>query len=172
MCGGGGGIGFSPLQNRVFRLAGCGGMVIFALRKTNPNSVMKKICIFVLASCLVLLTSCDTYTGSGAYVGGSLGSILGSAIGGITGGPRGSDVGTVVGMAGGAAVGAVIGSAADQKAQAKREAELEQYRRDKAARAAARAERQRNVKDDVYYGETTTPPVVNESNTGDDIIDF
>ena len=62
----------------------------------------------------MLIYSCDSYTGAGAYTGAQLGSILGSAIGGITDGPRGSDLGTIVGMAGGAAVGAVIGNAADQ----------------------------------------------------------
>ena len=71
----------------------------------------------------VLLSSCDTYTGSGAYAGGSIGSILGSAIGGLSGGPRGSDMGTIIGMAGGAVVGAVIGSQADQ-AQADRASSL------------------------------------------------
>ena len=54
----------------------------------------------------LLLSSCDTYTGSGAYAGATFGSILGSAIGGLSGGPRGSDMGTIIGMAGGAAVGA------------------------------------------------------------------
>lgn len=37
-------------------------------------------------SALLLLGSCDTYTGSGIYMGSSLGSIFGSAIGGIAGG--------------------------------------------------------------------------------------
>ena len=69
---------------------------------------MKKFLIFALCS-LFLMSSCDTYTGSGAYMGGSIGSILGSAIGGLSGGPCGSDMGTIIGMAGGAAVGAVIG---------------------------------------------------------------
>ncbi len=71
------------------------------------------------------MSSCDTYTGSGAYMGGSIGSILGSAIGGLSGGPRGSDMGTIIGMAGGAAVGAVIGSQADQRQQQ----QVEQYQR-------------------------------------------
>lgn len=82
--------------------------------------VMKKVILLMLCSSLVM-SSCDTYTGSGAYAGGSIGSILGSAIGGLSGGPRGSDMGTIIGMAGGAVVGAVIGSQADQ-AQADREA--------------------------------------------------
>lgn len=78
---------------------------------------MKRLFYLALCSSL-LLSSCDTYTGSGAYAGGSIGSILGSAIGGLSGGPRGSDMGTLIGMAGGAAVGAIIGSQADQAAQA------------------------------------------------------
>ena len=61
---------------------------------------MKKMLIY--AACATLLfSSCDSYTGSGAYAGVSLGSILGSAIGGIADGPRGSDIGTIIGMAGG-----------------------------------------------------------------------
>lgn len=80
----------------------------------------------MLCSSLVM-GSCDTYTGSGAYAGGSIGSIFGSAIGGLSGGPRGSDMGTIIGMAGGAVVGAVIGSQAD-KAQADREAAYQQDR--------------------------------------------
>ena len=67
----------------------------------------------------LLLSSCSSYTGAGAYTGAQFGSILGSAIGGISGGPRGSDIGTIVGMAGGAMVGATIGNAADRKAHGK-----------------------------------------------------
>lgn len=81
---------------------------------------MKKIMFFVACSSL-LLSSCDTYTGSGAYAGATFGSILGSAIGGLSGGPRGADMGTIIGMAGGAAVGAAVGSQADQKSQQQRE---------------------------------------------------
>ena len=93
---------------------------------------MKKLLIFALCSTLVF-SSCDTYTGSGAYAGGSIGSILGSAIGGLSGGPRGSDMGTIIGMAGGAAVGAIIGSQADQQ-QAQRESEYRQARRERQER--------------------------------------
>lgn len=81
---------------------------------------MKRSFVFFISS-ILLLSSCDTYTGSGAYVGGSLGSILGSAIGGLAGGPRGSDIGTIIGMAGGAAVGASVGSQADHRQQERRE---------------------------------------------------
>ena len=68
-------------------------------------------------SAVLLLGSCDSYTGAGAYMGSSLGSVLGSAIGGIAGGPRGSDIGTLVGAATGAVVGAAVGDAADQNAR-------------------------------------------------------
>lgn len=67
----------------------------------------------------LLLSSCSSNTGAGAYTGAQFGSILGSAIGGISGGPRGSDIGTIVGMAGGAVIGGAIGNAADQKARGK-----------------------------------------------------
>lgn len=77
---------------------------------------MKKSMILSL-SALLLLSSCGTYTGTGAYAGASLGSILGSAVGGIAGGPRGSDIGTLVGMAGGAMVGGAIGAQADNARQ-------------------------------------------------------
>lgn len=73
---------------------------------------MKKTSIIALGM-VVMLSSCGTYVGSGAYTGASLGSILGSAIGGISGGPRGSDIGTIVGMAGGAVLGGVIGQQAE-----------------------------------------------------------
>lgn len=97
---------------------------------------MKKSLIIAL-SAAVLFSSCDTYTGAGAYTGTMLGSILGSAIGGISDGPHGSDVGTIVGMAGGAIIGGAIGQAADQR----RQADIDQYQQDRAERAAARARR-------------------------------
>ena len=62
----------------------------------------------------MLMSSCASYLGMGAYTGSQIGSILGSAIGGISSGPRGSDIGTIIGMAGGAVVGAAIGNAAEQ----------------------------------------------------------
>lgn len=91
---------------------------------------MRKV-LFILTSCVLMLSSCGTYTGEGAATGAAFGSILGSAIGGISGGWRGHDVGTIVGMAGGAVVGAAIGSAADRQEQRKYEAyqeEQERYR--------------------------------------------
>ena len=97
---------------------------------------MKKVVVLTMGAAL-LLSSCGTYTESGAYTGGMFGSIIGSAIGGISGGPRGSDVGTLIGMAGGAVVGAAIGSAADQRMQEERAARAEARAE---ARAQARAE--------------------------------
>lgn len=107
--------------------------------------------VIVGMSALLLLSSCETYTGMGAYTGSTLGSIFGSAIGGIAGGPHGSDVGTVVGMIGGAVVGAAVGSASDQRVQQQREEDLAQYRQDKADRAAAR-QRRAEQRNDATYG--------------------
>ena len=100
-------------------------------------------------SALLLLGSCDTYTGTGAYMGSTLGSIFGSAIGGIAGGPHGSDVGTIVGMVGGAVAGAAIGQATDQKQQAQREADIADMR---ARRAERQARRQGSYGNDTTYG--------------------
>lgn len=122
--------------------------------------VMKKVILLMLCSSLVM-GSCDTYTGSGAYAGGSFGSILGSAIGGLSGGPRGSDMGTIIGMAGGAVVGAVIGSQAD-KAQADREAA---YQQDRVER--------RSGGDYSNAPVTDNPEIFDSNNGGDDrLYDF
>lgn len=122
--------------------------------------VMKKVILLMLCSSLVM-SSCDTYTGSGAYAGGSIGSILGSAIGGLSGGPRGSDMGTIIGMAGGAVVGAVIGSQADQ-AQADREAA---YQQDRVER--------RSGSDYSDTPVTDNPEIFDSNNGGDDrLYDF
>lgn len=124
------------------------------------DRVMKKVILLMLCSSLVM-SSCDTYTGSGAYAGGSIGSILGSAIGGLSGGPRGSDMGTIIGMAGGAVVGAVIGSQAD-KAQADREAA---YQQDRVER--------RSGSDYSNTPVTDNPEIFDSNNRGDDrLYDF
>lgn len=81
---------------------------------------MKKAGVLLVGTAL-LMSSCGTYTGSGAYNGAALGSIFGSAIGGINGGYHGSNVGTIVGMAGGAVIGGVIGAQADKAQQKKYE---------------------------------------------------
>lgn len=90
---------------------------------------MKKTLILTVGAVL-LMSSCSTYAGAGAYTGSSLGSILGSAIGGITGGPRGSDIGTIVGMAGGAVIGGAIGAKADQKVEERHQQYVESQRDD------------------------------------------
>jgi len=114
----------------------------------------------------LLLSSCGTYTGSGAYAGASFGSILGSAIGGISDGPRGADIGTVVGMVGGAVIGGAIGNAADRQ----READLEQYKRDKASRAESRS---RSRSEQTYEESGVEDSGFDSSNSGDDrIYDF
>lgn len=124
------------------------------------DRVMKKVILLMLCSSLVM-SSCDTYTGSGAYAGGSIGSILGSAIGGLSGGPRGSDMGTIIGMAGGAVVGAVIGSQADQ-AKADREAA---YQQDRVER--------RSGSDYSNSPVTDNPEIFDSNNGGDDrLYDF
>lgn len=122
--------------------------------------IMKKVILLMLCSSLVM-SSCDTYTGSGAYAGGSIGSILGSAIGGLSGGPRGSDLGTIIGMAGGAVVGAVIGSQADHE-QADREAA---YQQDRVER--------RSGSDYSNTPVTDNPEIFDSNNGGDDrLYDF
>lgn len=95
-------------------------IVLYAYEYKGTNQVrdMKKMMVWAVGATL-LLSSCSSNTGAGAYTGAQFGSILGSAIGGISGGPRGSDIGTIVGMAGGAVIGGAIGNAADQKARGK-----------------------------------------------------
>lgn len=129
-------------------------------------------------SALLLLGSCDSYTGSGAYMGTTLGSVFGSAIGGIAGGPRGSDIGTIVGMAGGAVAGAAIGNATDQKHQQQRDADIAQIRKDRQERAASRAQRnqpQLSADSGSSYqsSDDTYTSGFDPNNTGDDrIYDF
>lgn len=122
---------------------------------------MKKS-IFTLICCAVLMSSCSTYTGTGAVVGAQMGTILGSAVGGIAGGWRGSDIGAITGMAGGAVVGAVIGQAAEKK-EAER---YEEYRREREAQRSSRG----TYETDSYgtYGDSG----YNSQGTGDDRVDF
>jgi len=129
---------------------------------------MKKSVIIIAASAL-LISSCGTYTGSGAYAGSTLGSILGSAIGGISGGPRGSDIGTIVGMVGGAVVGGAIGAAADER---ERQDVHDHYQRVMEQKAQQNARQgnydgyQNRYQDDMSSG-------FDETNSGDDrIYDF
>lgn len=129
---------------------------------------MKKT-LLVSVSALLLLSSCGTYTGMGAYTGGTFGSIIGSAIGGISGGRHGSDVGTLIGMAGGAMVGAAVGAAAD-KAQQR---DYEQYQADRQQRMENRqrnyggqVQSQSQESNDVYDDQTDSG--FDPSGSGDD----
>ena len=83
---------------------------------------MMKKSITLLASLLLLMSSCGSYEASGAYTGATFGSMIGSAVGGLAGGWRGSYWGELAGMAGGAVVGAAIGKAADNQANQRYEA--------------------------------------------------
>ena len=126
---------------------------------------MKKT-LLVSVSALLLLSSCGTYTGMGAYTGGTFGSIIGSAIGGISGGRHGSDVGTLIGMAGGAMVGAAVGAAADNAQQR----EYEQYKADRQQRME---NRQRNYGGQAQqsqgrYEDDQTDSGFDPSGSGDD----
>lgn len=116
---------------------------------------MKKVFVYAIAGAL-LVSSCGSYTASGAYTGSTLGSILGSAIGGLSDGPRGSDWGSIIGMAGGAVVGAAIGSAAD-RAQ-------EQRIENKRAEIRERIERKQNS--DYGYGQGSSYGYGQGSNYG------
>ncbi len=131
---------------------------------------MKHQYVAIAASTLLLVSSCGTYAGQGAYTGATFGSILGSAIGGISDGPRGHDAGTIIGMAGGAVIGGIIGSAADQQRQ--------QRTSDEVYSSSSRRGR-------IHRQTTTTQPSTtyqqnntnygsgfDENNTGDDRIEF
>ncbi|MBR4480779.1 MAG: hypothetical protein IKO86_02655 [Prevotella sp.] len=124
---------------------------------------MKKTLVVSMGA-LLLLTSCGTYTGQGAYVGGSFGSIIGSAVGGIAGGWRGSDVGSLIGMAGGAAVGAAIGSAAD-KAEQRRYEEYAEQRRQRRYEDYGTRSSERSVP---QYDENDDQSGFDSTNSGDD----
>ena len=124
-------------------------------------TIMKKIGL-ISVSALLLLSSCGSYTGMGAYTGGTFGSIIGSAIGGIAGGRHGSDVGTLIGMAGGAAVGAAVGAAADNAQQR----QYEQYQADRQQRME---NRQRNYDSQVQGSSSQTDDSgFDPSGSGDD----
>lgn len=74
---------------------------------------MKKVFFPLLLVLTVLMSSCGTYTATGAYTGAQFGHIIGSAIGGIGGGWRGHHTGSLIGTMGGAVAGAAIGAAID-----------------------------------------------------------
>lgn len=128
-------------------------------------TTMTKNYAVLAVSALMLVSSCGTYTGQGAYTGATFGSILGSAIGGISDGPRGHDIGTVIGMAGGAVIGGVIGSAQDQRRQ-QRQTDDEVYSHRRAARSQVR--RQAPV---VQNGDENYGSGFDANNGGDDRIE-
>lgn len=74
---------------------------------------MKKIGLLAMAV-LMIFSSCDSYTASGAMVGG----FVGSTVGRIAGGYRGGDVGALVGAAVGAAAGAAARNAEERRVAA------------------------------------------------------
>ena len=140
--------------------------------------------MILLVSGAVLVSSCMTAAGAGAYAGSSLGSVVGSAIGGIAGGPRGSDVGTRIGMAGGAIVGGAIGNSADKQAKAEQSERLGQ-RNERIQRQKRAAARNQQYDDDTYahsyndsyndsYDSQNIDPsqMVDNTNSGNDCIDF
>jgi hypothetical protein len=86
---------------------------------------MKKTFILIVTVAL-LMSSCGSYTATGAYVGGEFGHVIGSAIGGITNGRRGHDMGAIIGTVGGVVAGAAIGAAIDNAQERKYEERNEQ----------------------------------------------
>ncbi|KGI61001.1 hypothetical protein HMPREF3034_00994 [Prevotella sp. DNF00663] len=133
---------------------------------------MKRFTILAMST-VIMASSCDTYTGTGAYTGATLGSILGSAVGGISDGPRGSDLGTIVGMVGGAVIGGAIGNAADQRAQERVYSDAP-VRHDRYERVRDKI-RNRDYQgtDDYPYSDTSDNSGFDQTNSGDDrIYDF
>ena len=119
--------------------------------------------ILILVTAVLLLTSCNTYTGAGAATGGYFGAMVGSMIGGISDGRRGSDIGGLIGMAGGAVLGAGVGHAADQE-EARRYEEYQQRRNERRIRNYDDEGRITNYDDEEGYFDPT--------NSGDDRITF
>ncbi len=129
---------------------------------------MKKTIVITMSAAL-LISSCTSYTGTGAYLGGSFGSILGSAIGGIAGGPRGSDIGTIIGATTGAIVGAAVGDAAEQSERRQQHEYLSQ-RNQRIQASKQHSSCTRSECDDTYQIDPSL--MIDESNSGDDRIDF
>ncbi len=81
---------------------------------------MRKI-LFIIVGSSIILSSCSSYTASGAMVGGQFGHVIGSAVGGISGGWRGHHMGSLIGTVGGAVAGAAIGAAVEQSTKVQNE---------------------------------------------------
>ncbi len=130
---------------------------------------MKKQYAAIAVSTLLLVSSCGTYAGQGAYAGATFGSILGSAIGGISDGPRGHDAGTIIGMAGGAVLGGIIGNAADQQRQRTYDDDIYTSRRSQRTQRQSTAIQPSttNSQNNTNYGSG-----FDENNGGDDRIEF
>lgn len=127
---------------------------------------MKKVLAISLSGLLVL-TSCGTASGTGAYVGGQFGHVIGSAIGGITGGRHGHDVGSLIGTIGGAAAGAMIGAAVDNQ----HNQEVREHRRQVETRRGVQTRRQ--VGSDAGYSRSDSDESgYDPQGRGDDRIDF
>jgi len=101
----------------------------------------------------VLMSSCDTYQGAGAYTGSMFGNMVGSAIGGIAGGWRGHEIGALVGTVGGAAVGAAIGQAAEERQERKYEERAARRQQQRYEQRDRSYQRQRDRSYDRTYGQ-------------------
>ncbi|MDD7257486.1 MAG: hypothetical protein PUH24_04295 [Prevotellaceae bacterium] len=124
---------------------------------------MKKIIAFSMSG-ILLLGSCGSYAGMGAYTGAQLGSILGAAIGGISGGARGSNWGEIIGMAGGTVIGTAISTAVEEGQRRK----IEGYHERMEQREANRQRACGNPNGQPQDGQEVFDP----TNSGDDRIDF
>lgn len=101
--------------------------VYFCSIKENKTkqTVMRKA-IMLMTGAALLLSSCSSYTATGAMMGGEFGHVIGSSIGGITGGWRGHDMGSLIGTVGGVVAGAAIGAAIEQAAERKAQRQREE----------------------------------------------
>lgn len=129
--------------------------------------------MILLVSGAVLVSSCMTAAGAGAYAGSSLGSVIGSAIGGIAGGPRGSDVGTLIGMAGGAIVGATMANAAEKQAQTAHSYSNNSYDDTYGGSYSGSYNSNSGSYNGTYDSQNIDPSqMVDNTNSGNDCIDF
>ncbi len=132
--------------------------------------MMTKKALTMILGAGLLLSSCGTYTATGAYTGSQFGHVIGSAVGGINGGWRGHEVGSIIGTVGGAVAGAAIGSAVDRSQQRKFERQqAEQQGRSTGGARGGKAQRGHDSRDGAYgsYDSGYDP-----HGRGDDRIDF
>lgn len=131
---------------------------------------MKNQYVAIAFSAMLLVSSCGTYAGQGAYTGATFGSILGSAIGGISDGPRGHDAGTIIGMAGGAVLGGIFGNAADQQRQHSTDDGV--YRRSTRSQRTQRQTTTTQPSTQYQQQNSNYGSGFDENNSGDDRIEF